>query len=194
MVPQRRLSRSASRPTSHLHMAMVNYSALPRSGLPGPRLLRAELPVSVSEHAGTGPTAFTRAPLSCGPAEPAVLRTAPDFTGDFPLQAVRSVPLLPNRHSATTDDARLLSRLNNVRSVVSIFLPSPTTEVVRIPIHTKTRRAGAVSPPCSRLRRSPRKGGLAPSITAKGSLKLVACTLECVIGCFDIREWIIEPS
>lgn len=53
--------------------------------------LRTELPVSVSELAGTSPTAVL------------------DSTGDFPLQAVRSVPLLPNRHSATTDDARLLS-------------------------------------------------------------------------------------
>ena len=69
----------------------VNYSTLPRSGLLVPRLLRVGLPVSVSERAGTGPTAV------------------PDSAGDFPLRVVRSVPLLPNRYSATADDARLLS-------------------------------------------------------------------------------------
>ena len=54
----------------------VNYSALLRSGLLAPRLLRT-LPVSASEcihNAGTG---------------------IPDSAGDFPSQAVRSEPLLP---------------------------------------------------------------------------------------------------
>ena len=90
----------------------VNYPDLPRLGLPGPRLLRSELPVSVSELAGTGP--------------PAV----PDSAGDFPSQAVRSVPLLPDGHSATTDSARFLSRLNTIGSVASIVLPTSTAWVV----------------------------------------------------------------
>ena len=91
----------------------VNYPDLPRSGLPGPRLLRSGLPVSVSELAGPVPTA------------------APDSAGDFPLQVVRSVPLLPVGHSATTDDARFLSRLNTAGNVVSIVLPRSGTGVVK---------------------------------------------------------------
>ena len=75
--------------------------------------LRQGLPVSVSELAGTVPTA------------------APDFAGDFPLQVVWSVPLLPVGHSATTDDARFLSRLNTAGDVVSIVLTRLTAGVVK---------------------------------------------------------------
>ena len=92
----------------------MNYPDLPRSGLIGPRLLRSGLPVSLSELAGTGPTA------------------APDSAGGFPLQLVRSVPLLPVGHSTTTDDARFLSRLNTVGDVVSIVLPRSTARVVKL--------------------------------------------------------------
>ena len=46
----------------------------------------------------------------------------PDSAGDFPLRVVRSVPLLPDGHSATTDSARVFLRLNTVESVVSIVL------------------------------------------------------------------------
>ncbi len=129
----------------------VNYSALPRSGLPGPCLLRTERPVSVSERAGTDPTASTRRGASRAARQNAngVLRTVPDSAGGFPLRAVRSVPLLPNRHSATTDDACLLSRLNTAGNVVSILFSPSTEEIIRVPIHTKPRRAGAVSPLCS---------------------------------------------
>ena len=91
----------------------VNYPDLPRSGLPGPRLSRSGLPVSVSELAGTVPTA------------------APDSAGDFPLQVVWSVPLLPVGHSATNDDARFLSRLNTAGDVVSIVLTRLTAGVVK---------------------------------------------------------------
>ncbi|SIR77164.1 hypothetical protein SAMN05421858_3765 [Haladaptatus litoreus] len=106
-------------------LSCVNYSVLPRSGLPAPRLLRTELPVSVSERAETISTASTRTPFSCGPSEPLVLRTVPDSAGDFPLQAVRSVPLLPDGHSATTSSARHLSRLNTGRIAVSVLLHRP---------------------------------------------------------------------
>ncbi len=64
------------------NVRLVNYSGLPHSGLPGPRLLRSELPVSASELI---------------PEDTAV----PDSAGDFPLRAGRGVPLLPTRHSAT---------------------------------------------------------------------------------------------
>ncbi|MFB6223701.1 MAG: bacteriorhodopsin [Haloarcula sp.] len=101
---------------------IVNYPDLPRSGLPGPRLLRSGLPVSVSELAGTSPTAV------------------PDSAGDFPLQEVWSVPLLPVGYSTTTDDARFLSRLNTVGSVVSIVLPRSTAGVVRFRRGVKVKR------------------------------------------------------
>jgi len=93
---------------------LVNYPTLPRSGLLAPRLLRVELPVSVSELASDEDTA------------------APDSAGGFPLGVVRSAPLLPNGHSATTDGARFLSRLNTVEDVVSIVLRSSTAGVVRM--------------------------------------------------------------
>jgi len=118
----------------------VNYPALPRSGLPAPRLLRTGLPVSASELVGTDPTAV------------------PDSAGDFPSRVVRSVPLLPDGHSATIDGARFLSRLNTVEDVVSIVLPPLTARVVNVAENVEMARAGAVSPPCSRLRRSLRKG------------------------------------
>ncbi len=117
----------------------VNYSDLPHSGLPGPRLLRSGLPVSASKLA------------------PDVGTAVPDSAGDFPLRVVRSVPLLPNGHSAIPDGARLLSRLNTAGSVVSIVLPASTARVVKSPQTVNVNYAGAVSPPCSRLRRSLRK-------------------------------------
>ena len=92
----------------------VNYPALPRSGLPAPRLVRTGLPVSVSELV------------------PDVDTAVPDSAGDFPSQVVRSVPLLPDGHSVTTDGARFLSRLNTViiRDVVRIVLPDSPVWVV----------------------------------------------------------------
>ena len=90
----------------------VNYPALPRSGLPAPRLLRTGLPVSVSVLV------------------PDVGTAVPDSAGGFPSRVVRSVPLLPDGHSATTNSARFLSRLNTIGGVVSIVLPRPTAEVV----------------------------------------------------------------
>jgi len=99
----------------------VNYPERGRSGLPG----------SLSELAGTGPTA------------------APDSAGGFPLQVVRSVPLLPVGHSTTTDDARFLSRLNTVGDVVSIVLPRSTARVVKLRNKAEENDDGAVSPPYS---------------------------------------------
>jgi hypothetical protein len=124
----------------------VNYSDLPRSGLLAPRLLRSGLPGSVSELA------------------PDVGTAAPDSAGGFPLQAVRSVPLLPIRHSATTAVARFLSsserasslvmtkrlrrfepRLNTAGSVAGILLPHSTVGVVNVAEKVFANRAGAVS-------------------------------------------------
>ncbi len=140
--------------TSTKRQWLVNYSALPRSGLPGPRLVRTELPVSVSERAGPDPTASTRRGASRAARQNAVdvLRTVPDSAGDFPLQVVRSVPLLPVGHSTTTDDARLLSRLNNAESVVSILLSPSTEGIIRVPIHAKTS-VRALSPLPARFAR-----------------------------------------
>jgi hypothetical protein len=63
---------------------------------------------------------------------PDVSTVVPDSAGGFPLQAVRSVPLLPVRHSATTAVARFLSRLNNAGDVASILLPHSTAGVVTV--------------------------------------------------------------
>ena len=79
------------RPITVGSVGLVNYPDLPRSGLPGPRLLRSGFPVSASELASDVDT------------------EVPDSAGDFPSQAVRSVPLLPVGHLATTAGARFLS-------------------------------------------------------------------------------------
>ena len=124
----------------------VNYPDLPRLGLPGPRLLRSGLPVSVSELASDVDTAV------------------PDSAGDFPLQAVWSVLLLPIGHSATTAGARFLSGLNAGGDVVSIVLLSSTAGVVNVAESLFANRAGTVSPPYSAPSgRSVAEGGLAPS-------------------------------
>jgi predicted component of type VI protein secretion system len=178
----------------------VNYPALPRSGLLAPRLLRTgssenrrfsgsressileRLPVSASKLAPDVGTALTnRSAIRSHTRTRNVLGTVPDSAGDFPSRVVRSVPLLPNGHSATTDSARFLSsferriasfvmtkrlrrfepRLNTVGDVVSLVLPSSTGRVVNVADTVQTTRAGAVSPPCSRLpfgRCSLRKG------------------------------------
>ena len=121
----------------------MNYSDLPRSGLLAPRLLRSGLPGSVSDLA------------------PDVGTAAPDSAGGFPLQAVRSVPLLPIRHSATTAVARFLSsserasslvmtkrlrrfepRLNTAGSVAGILLPHSTVGVVNVAEKVFANRAG----------------------------------------------------
>lgn len=57
--------------------ALVNYRALPRSGLLAPRLSSIGLPVSVSELIPTVGTGI------------------PDSAGDFASRAVRSDPLIP---------------------------------------------------------------------------------------------------
>ena len=111
------------------NIAGVNYSHRPRSGLPGPHLLRWELPVSGSERAET------------------VSTVVPDSAGDVPLQAVRSVPLLPNGHSTAATDARFLSRLNTGRSGVSVLLYRSNAAVVRLSCIVKVTKDGGVSPP-----------------------------------------------
>ena len=140
--PMARHTASRQRPrTDRRHeRRVVNYPTLPRSGLLAPRLLRVGLPVSVSKLASVVDTA------------------APDSAGGFPLGVVWSVPLLPVGHSATTDGACLFSHLNTVGGVVSIVLPSSSARVVSVAENVQSTRAGAVSPPCSRLRRSLRKG------------------------------------
>lgn len=139
----------------------MNYPpALPRSGLPAPRFLRAGLPVSVSEFIpeGTG---------------------IPDSAGDFTLQAVRSVPLLPQRHSGHTTDARVLLRSNIGRIVVSILLPNTATGVVSVLIcFVSEAMTGDVSPPYSlglpasapEARRSLRKGHCRPAQPVNGTI------------------------
>ena len=106
----------------------MNYPVLLRSGLPAPHLLRIGLPVSVSELASDVDTA------------------ALDSAGGFPLRVVRSVPLLPGGHAATTDSARFSSRLNTVSSVVSIVLHHSTAGVVSVAQNVQTTDDGAVSP------------------------------------------------
>ena len=93
----------------------VNYPALPRSGLLAPRLVRTGFLVSASELV------------------PDVDTAVPDSAGDFPSQAVRSVPLLPDGHSATIDSARFLLRLNTVtvRDVMSTAILDSTVWVVK---------------------------------------------------------------
>ena len=115
-------------PNANLY-AQVNYPALLRSGLPAPRLLRTGLPVSVSELASDVDTA------------------ALGSAGGFHLPVVRSVPLLPGGHSATTDSARFLSRLNTVSRVVSIVLRYSSAGVVTVAQNVQTNDDGAVSPP-----------------------------------------------
>lgn len=92
------------------HILSCELPRLPRSGLLAPRLLRVGLPVSTSELASTMDTAFTRPKVLCSPSERrGVLRTVPDSAGDVPLRVVRSVPLLPDRHSDHAFGARFLS-------------------------------------------------------------------------------------
>ena len=91
----------------------VNYPDLPRSGLPGPRLLGSGLPGSVSERASDVDTA------------------APDSAGGFPSQAVWSVPLLPGSKRGGESVCELCGRcipslLRSGRSVAEGGLaPSP---------------------------------------------------------------------
>jgi hypothetical protein len=74
----------------------VNYpDLLPRRF--APRSLKSGLPASASERAGTVPTAV------------------PDSTGVVPRWVVRSVPLLPVRHSGTTAVARFLSSFERAK-------------------------------------------------------------------------------
>ncbi len=96
-----------------IKILIVNYPALPRSGLPGSRIFRTERPGSVSELAPEG-------------------TAVPDSAGDFPRGVVRSVPLFPNGHSTTTADACFLSRLNTGTSVVNILLQRLIAKVVQI--------------------------------------------------------------
>ena len=123
------------------------------------------LPGSVSERASDVDTAFTRRGRLVRPIRTrSVLRTAPDSAGDFPLQAVRSVPLLPVGHSATIAGARFLSRLNAGGGVVSIVLPLSTARVVNVAESLFANCVGAVSPPYSVASgRSVEEGELAPS-------------------------------
>ncbi len=71
-------------------------------------------------------------PVSVSECIPDVCTAIPDSAGDFPSRVVRSVPLLPDGHSATIDGARFFSRLNIVKSVVSIVLLFLTAGVVSV--------------------------------------------------------------
>ena len=127
----------------------MNYPALPRSGLPAPRLVRTGLPVSVSELV------------------PDVDTAVPDSAGDFPSQAVRSVPLLPDGHSATADGARFLSRLNTVtvRDVVNVVLPDSPVWVVNALMNAQPNYAALYPLPTPSLCSDGEEGGLAPQIS-----------------------------
>ena len=83
---------------------------------------------------------------------PDVGTVVPDSAGGFPSRAVRSVPLLPVGHSATTAVARFLSRLNNAGGVASIVLTFSTAGVVNLLKRAETTEDGAVSPPYSLVR------------------------------------------
>jgi hypothetical protein len=82
------------------------------------------------------------------------------------LRVVRSVPLLLDGHSDTTNGARFLSRLNTVGDAVNIVLPCSTAGVVSVVEKSASNSCGRCIP--SLLVASPlaEKGGLAPSITA----------------------------
>ena len=131
----------------HVESALVNYSHLPHSGLPSPHLLRWELPGSVSERAETISTAV------------------PDSAGDFPLQAVRSVPLLPVGHSTPTTGARFLSRLNTGHIAASVLLPDSTATIVRVWRTVNVNEDGGCIPTLlAAFGRSLRKGAYPPAI------------------------------
>ena len=77
-------------------------------------------------------------PVSTSVLAPDVGTAVPDSPGDFPSRVGRSVPLLPDGHSATTDGARFLSRLNTASNVVSIVLPHSTVWVVNVLMNAQT--------------------------------------------------------
>ncbi len=122
----------------------MNYPALPRSGLPAPRLLRTGLPVSVSELV------------------PDVDTAVPDSAGDFPSQVVRSVPLLPRWTLGHNRRCALLVALEHryrytvavavtVRDVVSIVLSYSTVWVVNVPMNAQTNYAAVYPLPALTL-------------------------------------------
>ena len=153
------------RPITVGSVGLVNYPDLPRSGLPGPRLLRSgssERPkVSRDHERRVAP--FERLLVSASELASDVDTEVPDSAGDFPSQAVRSVPLLPVGHSATTAGARFLSRLNTGGGMASIVLSLSTAGVLNVAETVFASRAGAVSPPYSAPSgRSVEEGGLAP--------------------------------
>jgi hypothetical protein len=125
-----------------------NRSELPcptALGATRPSLLGTGLPGSVSELASNVDTAV------------------PDSVGDFPSWVVRSVPLLPDGHSATTDGARFLSRLNTVRSAVCIVLPTVKHRVVNMLVKVCEQTMTALCPrPTPSLRSGVENGGLVP--------------------------------
>ena len=164
----------------------MNYPDLPRSGLPGPRLLRSgssERPKVSRDHERRY-APFERLPVSVSELASDVDTEVPDSAGGFPSQAVRSVPLLPVGHSATTAGARFLSsferamlsrddetaspfrttferRRRRGEHRVTLFDP----RVVNVAETVFASRAGAVSPPYSAPSgRSVEEGGLAPSL------------------------------
>jgi hypothetical protein len=116
----------------------VNYPALPRSGLPAPRLLRTGLPVSVSELV------------------PDVDTAVPDSAGDFPSQVVRSVPLGHNRRCALLvalehryrcrrrrrRRRRYRQRRGEYRTIIFNRVGSKRTD------ERANKLCGGVSPPC----------------------------------------------
>ena len=123
----------------------MNYPALPRSGLPGPRLLRTGLPVSASDLV------------------PDVGTVVPDSAGDVPSQAVRSVPLLPIRHSATPVDARFVSRLNTVGERGERLTTQFDRRGSKVLPHSDSRRRRRCIP--SLLTSFVEDGGLAPAFS-----------------------------
>ena len=159
---------SATTPVSELSGCGVNYPTLPRSGLLAPRLLRvgsSERPEVSRDHERRY-APFERLPGSMSELASDVDTAVPDSAGDVPSQVVRSVPLLPARHSATTAVARFLSRLNDAGDVASIVLSPSTAEIVNLLEHTETTKDGAVSLPYSAPSgRSVEEGGLAPAIS-----------------------------
>lgn len=105
---------------------------LPRAE--GARSLRSELPVSASELAPEG----TAVPDSAGVPLAGRFGVNHSYRRDTP---------------ATTDDARLLSRLNTVGTVGSVVLPHTTAGAVRLPISRNQTMTAGVCPPYSRLLR-----------------------------------------
>ena len=179
----------------------MNYPNLPRSSLPGPRLLRSgssERPKVSRDHERRY-APFERLPVSASELASDVDTAVPDSAGDFPSQAVRSVPLLPVGHSATTAVARFLSSFERAK----LSRDDETASPFRTTFEQRRRRgehrttpfarrgskrggehvfatcAGAVSPPYSAPSgRSVEEGGVAPSPQKLKNFKILRKTSQ----------------